>query len=98
MCAYRTRGIINRGLYIFYPIFTADYNQERLILFTKQEILGLDSTVYNQEWFQIKSGLKWRVYGKFFFWASSIFFVLQESIIKPNYFKKQCSSSSFLLT
>ena len=31
---YRTRAIITRGLYIFYPIFSAVYNQERLILQT----------------------------------------------------------------
>ena len=29
---YRTRDIITRGLYIFYPIFSAVYDQERLIL------------------------------------------------------------------
>ena len=31
---YRTRAIITRGLHIFYPIFSAVYNQERLILQT----------------------------------------------------------------
>ena len=31
---YRTRAIITRGLYIFYPIFSAVYNQERFILQT----------------------------------------------------------------
>ena len=31
---YRTRAIITRGLYIFTPIFSAVYNQERLILQT----------------------------------------------------------------
>ena len=31
---YRTRAIISRGLYNFYPIFSAIYNQERLILQT----------------------------------------------------------------
>ena len=31
---YRTRAMITRGLYIFYPIFTAVYNEEWLILQT----------------------------------------------------------------
>ena len=61
---YRPRAIISRGLYIFYPIFTADYILERLVLQTihvlNKEILQflcLKSAVYNGEWFQIKSGL-----------------------------------------
>ena len=47
------RAIITRGLYIFYPIFSAVYNQERLILQTieghKEGKLGLKSGIYNQE-------------------------------------------------
>ena len=31
---YRTRAIKTRSLYIFYPFFSAVYNQERLILQT----------------------------------------------------------------
>ena len=31
---YRTRVIISRGLYIFYPFFTSAYNQQQLILKT----------------------------------------------------------------
>ena len=31
---YRTHAIISRGLYIFYPFFSAVYNQEQLILQT----------------------------------------------------------------
>ena len=46
-------------LYIFYPIFSGVYNQERLILkticvCTKQGNVGLKSAVYDQERFQIK--------------------------------------------
>ena len=58
------RVIISIGLYIFIPFFTAIYIKERLV---KQKIyvinkeilrfLSLKSTVYNQERFQIKSGL-----------------------------------------
>ena len=61
---YRTRAIITRGLYIFYPIFTAVYIEERFILQTifvlKTEILhflSLKSAVYTQERLLIKSGL-----------------------------------------
>ena len=56
MTICRMRAIITGGLYIFYPIFTAVYIVERLILQTiyvlKKEILrflGLKSAVYNQE-------------------------------------------------
>ena len=52
---YRTRTIITRCLYIFYPIFTAVYIVERLVLQTiyvpNKEILqflGLKYVVYNQ--------------------------------------------------
>ena len=55
------------GCIIFTPFFSAVYNQEQLILQTiyvhKQGELGLNSAVYNQERFQIKSGLLWRAYG-----------------------------------
>ena len=58
---YRTRAIITRGLYIFTPFFTAVYNQERLILQTiyvlKRGNSSKNAVVYNQERFQIKSGL-----------------------------------------
>ena len=67
---YRTRSIINRGLYIFTLFFNAVYIVERLILQTisglNKKILqffSLKSVAYNQEQFQIKSGLKWRAYG-----------------------------------
>ena len=51
---YRKRTIINRGLYIFPPFFSAVYNQERSILLTiyihsKQENESLNSAVYNHE-------------------------------------------------
>ena len=55
------RAIISRGLYIFYPIFTAVYIQKRLILQTDYVLKSGNSSkiaaVYNQERFQIKSGL-----------------------------------------
>ena len=58
---YRTRAIISRGLYIFYPIFSAVYIQKRLILQTVYVLKSGNSSkisaVYNQERFQIKSGL-----------------------------------------
>ena len=51
---YRRRVIISRGLYIFYPIFTAAYIVELLVLQTiyvlKTEMLqnfGLKSAGYN---------------------------------------------------
>ena len=61
---YCTRAIITRGLYIFYPIFTVVYIEERFILQTiyvlKKGILhflSLKSAVYTQERLLIKSGL-----------------------------------------
>ena len=58
---YRRRAIITRGLYFFTPFFTAVYNQERLILQTtyvlKRGNSSKNAAVYNQERFQIKSGL-----------------------------------------
>ena len=61
---YRTRTIITRGLYIFHPIFTpfftAGYIVEQFImqsLYYKKLFRALKSAVYNQERFQIKSGL-----------------------------------------
>ena len=50
-----------RGLYIFYPLFQCSL-QSRAVniadnLCTKQGNVGLKSAVYNQERFQIKSGL-----------------------------------------
>ena len=48
-------------LYLFVTNFSAVYNQERLNitdnLCTKQGNVGLKSTVYNQDRFQVKSGL-----------------------------------------
>ena len=51
---YRRRAIISRSFYIFLPhlIFTAVYNQVRLILHnlcTKQENSSIKSAVCNQE-------------------------------------------------
>ena len=47
---YRMRAIISRRLYIFYPIFTAAYIVERLVLQKgNSSILSLKSAVYNQE-------------------------------------------------
>ena len=59
---YCTRAIITRRLYIFYPIFQCGL-QSRAVnttdnLCTKQGNAGL----YNQERFQIKSGIWWCVY------------------------------------
>ena len=61
---YPTRAIISFVLYNFYPFFTAIYIVEWLVLRTiyvenKQilQFLRLKSSVYNQEWFQIKCGL-----------------------------------------
>ena len=58
---YRTLAIITCGLYFFTPFFTAVYNQERLILQTtyvrKRGNSSKNAAVYNQERFQIKSGL-----------------------------------------
>ena len=61
---YRTRAIITRGLYLFYPIFTAVYIVEQLVLqpiyiLNKEilQLLGLKSTVFNQVRFQIKIGI-----------------------------------------
>ena len=63
-------SFLRNGCYIFYPFFTAVCIVERLVLQTiyllDKEILqflGLKSTVYNWERFQIKNGLYWRVYG-----------------------------------
>ena len=54
---YRTRAIISRGLYFFYPFFTtaAAYTADNLC--TKQGNVGLKSAAYKQERLQIKSGL-----------------------------------------
>jgi hypothetical protein len=44
----------------FTPLFSAFYNQERFILqtiYVLKRKCGLQSAVYNQEWFQIKRGL-----------------------------------------
>ena len=63
---YPTRTIISCGLYIFTPFFTAVYIYIQFTYVVKKEILqflGLKSTVYNWEWFQVKSGLKWCLYG-----------------------------------
>ena len=49
---YRTRAIITRGLYIFYPLF-----EVHLCTMTFRLMYGCI-----QEQFLIKSGLKWRVY------------------------------------
>ena len=46
---YCMRIIITCGLYIFYPIFSAVYNQKWLILRSKQGNLGLKSAVYYKE-------------------------------------------------
>ena len=58
---YCTRASTTRGLYSFTPFFTAVYNQERLILQTtyvvKRGNSSKNAAVYNQERFQIKSGL-----------------------------------------
>ena len=58
---YHTHAIIARGSYIFYPVFSAVYNEERLILQTiyvlNKEVLNLKAAVYSQERFQTKSGL-----------------------------------------
>ena len=58
---YRLRDIISNTLYIFYSIFQCGLYLRAVnitdSLCTKQENLGLKSAVYNQEWFQIKSGL-----------------------------------------
>ena len=63
---YRTRPISSRGLYIFYPIFTAVYIVERLILQTiyalKKKILrflGLKSAVYSRERLQKEGKGSW---------------------------------------
>ena len=55
---YRTRAIITRGLYFFYPIFTAVYNQERLILQTTYVLKRGNSKKMLR--FIIKSGFKSR--------------------------------------
>ena len=50
---------MSRVLYIFYPIFSAFYNQYINItanLCTKQGNVSLKSAVYNQERFQIMTG------------------------------------------
>ena len=46
---YRTRAIISRGLYFFYPFFTeaAAYTADNLC--TKQGNVGLKSTAYKRE-------------------------------------------------
>ena len=61
---YRKRAIINRGLYIFTPFFTAVYIVEQLVLQTIyvinkeiRQFSGLKSKVCNWERFQMKSGL-----------------------------------------
>ena len=48
---YRTRAIITRGLYTFYPLFEVHLCTVTLCM------------VSIQEWFLIKSGLQWRAYG-----------------------------------
>ena len=54
-------------MYMFYPIFhcglksTAHNITDNLC--SKQGNSSIKSVVYNQERFQIKSGLKWHVYG-----------------------------------
>ena len=60
ICTYRTRTIITRGLYTFYPIFEG---QKRFLRSFFCNILAL-CMVSIQEGFQIKSGLLWRAYGK----------------------------------
>ena len=59
---YRTRAIISRGLYIFYPIFHYGLHC-RVLLQTidilKKEIfqfLDLKSAIYDWKWLIIKSG------------------------------------------
>ena len=54
---YRTRAIISRGLYFFYPFFTiaAAYTADNLC--TKQGNVGLKSATYKRERLQIKSVL-----------------------------------------
>ena len=54
---YRTRAIISRGLYFFYPTFTAAAAYTADNLCTKQGNVGLKSAAYKREWLQIKSGL-----------------------------------------
>ena len=58
---YRTHAIITRGLYLFNPIFHCGlYSKAANItdnLCTKQGNSSKKSAVYNQEQFQIKSGL-----------------------------------------
>ena len=68
---YHTSAITTQGLYIFYTIFTMIYIVECLVLRTiyvlNKEIikfLGLKYPIYDQDWFQIKSGLEWSTYGK----------------------------------
>ena len=51
--SYRTRAIITRGMYTFYPIFEG---QKRFFKELFCKILTL-YTVSIQEWLQIKSGL-----------------------------------------
>ena len=56
---YRTRAIITRSLYTFYPIFES---QKRFLRNFFRKILIL-CTIGIQEQFVIKSGLWWRAYG-----------------------------------
>ena len=64
---YRTRAIITRGLYIFYPTFILKCGlYYRPLYGLKTEILhflSLKSAVSIWERFLIKSGLYWRAYG-----------------------------------
>ena len=58
---YRTRAIISRGLYIFYPIFHCGLYCRAVSVtdnLCSKQFLGLKSAVYNQEHFQIKIGLQ----------------------------------------
>ena len=59
---YRLHAIISSGLYIYFlPHFSvwfiikSDYYYRQFM--KKQGNAGLKSMIYNQEWFQIKSGL-----------------------------------------
>ena len=57
---YRTRAIITRGLYNFYPIFEV---QKRLFKELFCKFLTLRMYVRIQDQFIIKSGLWWHAYG-----------------------------------
>ena len=57
---YRTRAIISRGLYIYYPIFEVHFFVFKEFFFQKILFFCMFSV---QERFLIKSGLWWRVYG-----------------------------------